>query len=59
AGAIVTATTAASIRSAGFDPGVALATHDSYRALDAADALLRTGPTGTNVMDVAFAIAGT
>jgi hydroxypyruvate reductase len=52
AGAIVTGSTAAEMRRRGFDPEGALAAHDSYPALDAAGALLRTGPTGTNVADL-------
>ncbi len=36
----------------------ALARNDSFHALEALDALLRTGPTGTNVNDLAFVIAG-
>lgn len=34
----------------------ALLRHDTHRALGAAQALLRTGPTGTNVMDVVVAL---
>ena len=52
AGAVVTAATWAAIRAAGLDPEQALARHDVYPALDRAGALLRTGHTGTNVMDV-------
>jgi glycerate 2-kinase len=57
AGAIVTPRTWRAIVEAGRDPGRDLATHDAYRALDAAGALLRTGPTGTNVTDVAVLLA--
>jgi hydroxypyruvate reductase len=52
AGAIVDAHTWGAIRAAGRDPDAALASHESYEALDVAGALLRTGPTGTNVADV-------
>lgn len=52
AGAIVTGMTAAEIRRRGIDPEAALQAHDSYPALDSAGALLRTGPTGTNVADL-------
>src|SRR5919199_5149230 len=52
AGAVVDATTWAAIRAAGFNPDDALATHSSYAALDAANALLKLGATGTNVMDI-------
>ena len=52
AGAAVDAGTWDAIRDAGRDPAAALAAHESYAALDAAGALLRTGPTGTNVGDI-------
>jgi hydroxypyruvate reductase len=35
----------------------ALAQNDAYPALDAAAALLRTGPTGTNVNDLVVLLA--
>ena len=57
AGAFVDGGTWAAIARAGVDPAGALAAHDSHRALDAAGALLRTGPTGTNVMDLAIGVA--
>jgi glycerate-2-kinase len=56
AGAFVNGGTWAAIAAGGVDPAAALAGHDSYRALDAAGALLRTGPTGTNVMDLAIGV---
>jgi glycerate 2-kinase len=46
------------IEAAGIDPRLALAGHDSHRALDAVHSLIRTGPTGTNVNDVMVAIVG-
>ena len=52
AGAVVDGGTWAAIAAAGRDPARDLAAHDAYHALDAARALLRTGLTGTNVMDV-------
>ncbi len=52
AGAWADARTAEAMRDAGVDPSAALRRHDSYTALDRVDALLRTGPTGTNVNDV-------
>jgi hydroxypyruvate reductase len=58
AGAIATPHTWRAIVDAGRDPARDLAVHDAYRALDAAGALLLTGPTGTNVMDVAVLLAG-
>lgn len=52
AGAYVDGTTADRIRAAGIDPRVALADNDSHSALQAAGALIRTGPTGINVADL-------
>ena len=52
AGAIIDANSVLRMRHAGRDPARDLQRLRSYRALDAADALMRTGPTGTNVMDV-------
>lgn len=57
-GAIVDGTTAAAIRAAGLDPADLLARNDAYRALEAAGAQLRTGPTGTNVNDLYVVLAG-
>ncbi len=56
AGALVDGGTWARITGRGRNPEADLATHDAYHALDAADALLRTGPTGTNVMDVVIGL---
>ena len=56
AGAIVDGDTWNAIRRAGRDPQRDLGAHDAYRALDAANALLRPGLTGTNVMDVVIGI---
>ncbi|HSA57062.1 MAG TPA: DUF4147 domain-containing protein, partial [Gemmatimonadaceae bacterium] len=55
AGAIVDASTWSAIAATGLDPEAALATHDAYPALDRVGALLRTGPTGTNVNDLVIA----
>ena len=52
AGAIVDALVPALARRAGRQPERDLLTGRSWFPLDAAGALLRTGPTGTNVMDV-------
>ena len=52
AGGLVTGETAAFIRENGVDPREALDENDSYGALEAGDALVRTGPTGTNVNDL-------
>lgn len=51
-GAVVTSSTAAEALEAGVDLGAALADNDSYRALEALGALVRWGPTLTNVGDV-------
>jgi hydroxypyruvate reductase len=55
AGAVVDQDTDNAIRRAGVDPDLAIVTCDAYPALDAVDALLRTGPTGTNVADLVIA----
>ncbi len=52
AGGIATAQTWAAISEAGADADALLANNDSYAALKAANALLMTGGTGTNVADV-------
>lgn len=56
AGGIVDGGTAEAMRARGVDPAQALRDNDSYRALQAADALLITGPTGTNVNDVSLVL---
>lgn len=57
AGAVVTGATAAAIRTAGLDPVECLADNDSYSALEKADALIRTGLTGSNLNDLALGLA--
>ena len=57
AGAIVDGNTWGRIAARGRDPAQDLAGHASHDALAAADALLRTGHTGTNVMDVVLALS--
>lgn len=52
AGGLVDAGTAPRIRDSGLDPAVELDRHNSHVALAAADDLLVTGPTGTNVADL-------
>ncbi|HET7010859.1 MAG TPA: DUF4147 domain-containing protein [Anaerolineales bacterium] len=52
AGAIVSHATAADLRDRNVDAQNALRRHDSFHALEAAGALIRTGATGTNVADV-------
>jgi len=56
AGAIVDSTTCVTIRNRGIDPVVALQDHSSYDALNSAEALLKTGPTGTNVNDLVITL---
>lgn len=56
AGAIVDATTAATMMAAGHDPRAALHRHDAHGALAAANAVFAPGLTGTNVMDVAIGL---
>ncbi len=56
AGGMVDGGTATKIREGGREPATALAENDSYPALTAADSLVATGPTGTNVNDLRVAL---
>jgi hydroxypyruvate reductase len=56
AGGLVDADTCAQLGLAGLDPDDCLARADSGTALAATDALLRTGPTGTNVADLVIGL---
>ncbi len=56
AGAVVDETTWGRLHESGIDGSAALAAHDTHTALDAVGALVRTGPTGTNVMDLVLAV---
>ena len=56
AGGIVDGKTEAVLKSKGISIPEVLKNNDAYNALKAADALLMTGPTGTNVNDVAIAL---
>jgi glycerate 2-kinase len=56
AGGLVTGETARKIRDNGMDPEEALENNDAYAALEAGEALLVTGPTGTNVNDLRVAL---
>jgi len=59
AGGLVDGATTARLLGQGLDPARGLAENDSTTALDAAGATVRTGPTGTNVMDIVLvAVAG-
>lgn len=57
AGALVDGATLARGAKAGFDAQAALDMADAGRFLDASGDLVRTGPTGTNVMDLVLALA--
>lgn len=57
AGAMVDGTTWHTLEMLGRDPHDDLAAHRAHEALDAAGALFRTGPTGTNVCDLLVAIS--
>lgn len=56
AGGFVDGFTQARLARAGWDMAGTLAINDSYHALRAVDGLIVTGPTGTNVNDVAVAL---
>lgn len=56
AGGYVDGDTAAALKACGKDVFSALQNNDAYHALQAVDGLLMTGPTGTNVNDVAVAL---
>lgn len=56
AGGYVDGATAAELREKGWNVDAVLADNDAYHALDAVGGLIRTGPTGTNVNDVAVAL---
>jgi len=58
AGGLVDGLTVERARSARLSPEQALVRHGSYDLLKAAGDLVVTGPTGTNVMDVAIALVG-
>jgi hydroxypyruvate reductase len=58
AGAVVDGGTWTAIKTRGRDPAHDLAAHDAYPALDSVDALVKPGPTGTNVMDIVIGICG-
>jgi glycerate 2-kinase len=57
-GALVDGQTAARWRERGVAAAGALASHESYRALQQADALLQLGPTRSNVRDLVVALTG-
>jgi glycerate 2-kinase len=57
AGAVATGETLAHAQALGLDPAAYLARNDSYHFFAALDDLIRTGPTQTNVDDLAFIFA--
>ena len=50
--------TLAALKAAGLNVHEVLADNDAYHALEAVGGLIKTGPTGTNVNDVAIALIG-
>ena len=58
AGGIVDGNTEAKLKAQGISIAEVLKNNDAYNALKKVDALLMTGPTGTNVNDVAIALIG-
>ena len=58
AGGYVDGSTLAALQAAGVDIHQVLADNDAYHALKAVNGLIRTGPTGTNVNDIAIALIG-
>jgi hydroxypyruvate reductase len=56
AGGYVDGDTLAALKKAGYDLDEVLKDNDAYHALGAVDGLIVTGPTGTNVNDVAVAL---
>jgi glycerate 2-kinase len=57
AGAVVTGETMAAAAAHNLDPADFLARNDSYHFFEPLGALLRIGPTGTNVNDLSFLFA--
>ncbi len=56
AGGYIDGDTFKALKDAGIDYDAVMADNDSYHALKAVDGLIITGPTGTNVNDVAIAL---
>ena len=56
AGGYVDGETEAALKAKGLDVAAVLKENDAYHALGAVDGLIMTGPTGTNVNDVAVAL---
>jgi hydroxypyruvate reductase len=58
AGAIADSSTVSRARGAGLDASAFLADNDSYHFFEKIEGLIKTGPTGTNVMDVRVVLVG-
>ena len=58
AGGYADGDTLAAIADKGLSYAAMMANHDAYHALDAVGGLIKTGPTGTNVNDIAVALIG-
>ena len=58
AGAYVNGQTIARAEAKGLDPSLYLNNNDSYHFFEALDDLIITGPTNTNVNDLALALIG-
>jgi glycerate 2-kinase len=58
AGAIADSTTMSRARGLGLDAGAFLVENDSYHFFEKVEGLIKTGPTGTNVMDVRVVLVG-
>ena len=56
AGGYVDGDTLAALAAKGWNADAALADNDAYHALQAVDGLIITGPTGTNVNDIALVL---
>ena len=58
AGAIADSSTVSRARAQGLDAAAFLASNDSYHFFEKIEGLVKTGPTGTNVMDVRVVLVG-
>jgi hydroxypyruvate reductase len=58
AGAMADGSTVGKARALGLEAGEFLARNDSYRYFEGIEGLIKTGPTGTNVMDVRVMLVG-
>jgi glycerate 2-kinase len=58
AGAIADSSTLSGARAQGLEAAAFLANNDSYHFFEKVEGLIKTGPTGTNVMDVRVVLVG-